>query len=60
LSSPFTGRDIYRAGWAGLENPSKSQSAINLLMDYHHLIEEEITTGGRPATHYHWVKAGAA
>ena len=59
LSSPFTGRDIYRAGWAGLENPSKAQSAINLLMDYHHLKEEEITTGGRPATHYHWVKAGA-
>lgn len=60
LSSPFTGRDIYRAGWAGLENPSKAQSAINLLMDYHHLSEEEITTGGRPATHYHWVKAVAA
>jgi putative DNA primase/helicase len=59
LSSPFTGRDIYRAGWAGLENPSKAQSAINLLMEYHHLKEEEITTGGRPATHYHWVKAGA-
>ncbi len=60
LSSPFTGRDIYRAGWAGLENPSKAQSAINLLMDYHHLKEEEITTGGRPTSHYHWVKAGAA
>ena len=58
LSSPFTTRDIYRAGWAGLENPSKAQSAINLLMDYHHLSEEVITTGGRPATHYHWMKEG--
>lgn len=59
LSSPFTGRDIYRAGWAGLENPSKAQSAINLLLEYHHLKEEEIPTGGRPSMHYHWVKAGA-
>jgi putative DNA primase/helicase len=58
LPSPFKARDIYRAGWAGLETPNKAQSAIDLLMDYHHLKEEEITTGGRPATHYHWIESG--
>ena len=56
LSSPFKARDIYQKGWAGLENPTKTQSAINLLMEYHHLQEEEITTGGRPTAQYHRVK----
>ena len=60
LSNPFKVRDIYRAGWTGLETPGKAQAAINLLLEYHHLGEEEITTGGRPTTHYHWIKAGAA
>ncbi|CAG1001347.1 DNA primase TraC [Methylophilaceae bacterium] len=59
LPDIFKVRDIYRAGWAGLETPSKAQSAIDLLLEYHHLAEEEITTGGRPTTHYHWIKAGA-
>jgi len=59
LPDIFKVRDIYRAGWAGLETPHKAQSAIDLLLEYHHLAEEEITTGGRPTTHYHWVKAGA-
>jgi putative DNA primase/helicase len=58
LSSPFKTREIYQKGWAGLENPSKAQSAINLLLEYHHLNEEEITTGGRPTTCYHWIKEG--
>lgn len=59
LSSPFKTREIYQKGWAGLESPSKAQSAIDLLMEYHHLSEEELraTTGGRPTTHYHWVGA---
>ncbi len=57
LPDVFKARDIYQKGWAGLENPSKAQAAINLLLEYHHLCEEEITTGGRPTTHYHWTKA---
>jgi putative DNA primase/helicase len=56
LNDKFTMRDIYQKGWAGLENPSKAQAAINLLLEYHHLSEQEITTGGRPTTHYHWIK----
>ncbi len=60
ISSPFKTRDVYIKGWAGLENPSKAQAAVNLLVEYHHLNDEELITGGRPATHYHWVKSGAA
>jgi putative DNA primase/helicase len=50
----FKARDIYLKGWAGLETPAKTQSAINLLLEYHHLAEEEINTGGRPTTYYHY------
>lgn len=60
LANPFTARDVYRAGWAGLENSSKVQSAINMLLDYRHLVEMEVSTGGRPTAQYHWVKAGVA
>jgi len=60
LPDVFKAREIYLKGWAGLETPGKAQSAIDLLLEYHHLSEEEITTGGRPTTHYHWIKAGAA
>ena len=59
LSDVFKVRDIYQKGWTGLETPNKAQSAIKLLVDYHHLSEEEIDTGGRPTTHYRWNKAGA-
>jgi len=59
LPDIFKARDISQKGWAGLENPSKVKSAIDLLLEYHHLSEEEINTGGRPTTHYHWIKSGA-
>ena len=59
LPDVFKARDIYQKGWAGLENPSKAQAAINLLLEYRHLREEEITTGGRPTTHYHRIRGGA-
>lgn len=59
LPDVFKARDIYQKGWAGLENPSKAQTAINLLLEYHHLREEEIATGGRPTTHYHWIHGSA-
>jgi len=56
LTTPFKTRDIYQKGWAGLEAPNKAQTAINLLVEYHHLREEEKNTGGRPTTYYHWIK----
>lgn len=56
LPETFKARDIYQKGWAGLESPSKAQAAIDLLREYRHLKAQEITTGGRPTTEYHWVK----
>jgi putative DNA primase/helicase len=57
LSSSFKARELYQKGWAGLETPNKAQAAINLLLEYHHLREEEVETGGRPTVNYHWIKA---
>jgi len=56
LSNPFKARELSQKGWAGLETTNKAQAAIELLMEYHHLSVEEIDTGGRPTTHYHWIK----
>ena len=56
LSNPFKARELSQKGWAGLETTNKAQAAIELLMEYHHLSVEEINTGGRPTTHYHWIK----
>lgn len=59
LPDIFKARDVSQKGWAGLETPHKAQSAIDLLLEYHHLSEEKIDTGGRPTTIYHWIKAVA-
>jgi putative DNA primase/helicase len=56
LPNIFKMRDIYKKGWAGLESPNKAQSAISLLLEYNHLKADEINTGGRPTTQYHWIK----
>lgn len=55
LATPFKVRDIYRAGWTGLETPQKAQSAISLLIEYKHLTEEELATGGRSTSQFNWV-----
>ena len=52
LDKTFTAREIRRKGWAGLETPTKAQAAIDLLVDYGHLNEAEIETGGRPTRIY--------
>jgi putative DNA primase/helicase len=54
LDGTFKARDVYQKGWAGLETSPKAQSAINLLLEYNHLTEEEIPTGGRPTIYYHY------
>ncbi len=53
LASPFKVRDIYRAGWAGLETPVKALAAIELLKEYHHLTESVMETGGRPTSNFY-------
>lgn len=63
LPTPFKVRDIYRAGWTGLETPAKAQGAISLLQEYRHLAEEEIPsggTGGRPTIQFNWIREVAA
>lgn len=59
LSNPFKARELSQKGWAGLETTNKAQAAIELLMEYRHLSVEEINTGGRPTTHYHWIKGAS-
>lgn len=60
LPTPFKGRDIYRAGWTGLETPAKAQAAISLLQEYRHLSEELLETGGRSTSQFHWINGGKA
>lgn len=52
LKKTFTAREIYLKGWTGLNTPKKAQAAIDVLIEYRHLIETEITTGGRPTKLY--------
>ena len=54
LPSIFKARDLSQKGWAGLESPIKAQAAIDLLLDYRHLVKAEIETGGRPTVQYRW------
>ena len=53
LSSQFTARELWRRGWAGLETSQKAESAIDVLIEYGHLVEEKLQTGGRPTSIYH-------
>ena len=59
LNNPFTARDIYRKCWAGIETPEKAGAAIDVLLEYGHLFQNEklIMTKGRPTALYHWVKS---
>ena len=56
LSDPFSSREVYRKCWAGIDTSNKAQAAIDVLLDYGHLIRDEVFTDGRPATIYRWVK----
>lgn len=58
LNKTFTVREIHRKCWTGLDTPKKAQAAIDVLIEYGHLIETEITTGGRPTKLYSLNVAG--
>lgn len=50
LKDPFTIRDVYRKGWAGLRNRDSIQQAIELLDEYHYvMIDDYRPTVGRPS-----------
>jgi putative DNA primase/helicase len=53
LSSPFTERTVYRAGWTGLAEPDLVKQAIKVLIDYGWLRESVRDTGGHPRREYH-------
>jgi len=56
LACAFKARDVSQRGWAGLETPAKAQTAIDFLVEYRHLLVEDLETGGRPTKLYHWQK----
>ncbi len=58
LPSPLKAREIQRKGWAGLNAPEEVASALEVLVDYGHLMELEVesaVTGGRPTKVYRWI-----
>ncbi|MFI4957367.1 MAG: DUF3987 domain-containing protein [Gammaproteobacteria bacterium] len=58
LISPFKARDVTQRGWAGLTTPPEVQAAIGVLLEYGHLLEEKLSSGGqggRPTVLYHWM-----
>lgn len=52
LSNPFKAREIYSAGWTGLDRETTA-AALELLLEYRWLDAEELETGGRPTTVYY-------
>lgn len=53
LPEPFTLRDVYRKGWAGL-GKAEAAEAAEVLAEYGHLLGELVETGGRPSVEYRW------
>src|SRR5689334_15680930 len=48
LCSPFSLRDVYRKGWAGLSEPDHVFQATKLLAELNCIREQSIDTSGRP------------
>jgi len=54
LFEPFTARDLYRKGWAGLTDPEAIAEGLELLIEHRHLLARDEQTGGRPSVIYAW------
>lgn len=55
LPDPFTARDLYRRGWAGLSEREQVADALEMLADHRHVFTGRIEaggSGGRPTTCY--------
>ncbi|MDT4848531.1 hypothetical protein FQZ97_826250 [compost metagenome] len=62
LPNPVKAREIQRKGWPGLSTPEEVASALEVLVDYGHLMELEVDAslkGGRPTKAYRWIEGGA-
>lgn len=53
LPPRFTARDVYRKSWSGLSR-KPVEKALRTLVEYGHLAEFDVDTGGRPSTEYSW------
>jgi len=56
VPQPFTARDIYRKGWAGLADKSRAEAGLIALCDADWLrstMADQGDGGGRPSTIYH-------
>ena len=58
LPNPIKAREVQRKGWPGLSTPEEVASALEVLVDYGHLLELEVAaaTGGRPTKVYRWIE----
>ena len=54
LSTPFTSKDVWRPGWSKLTDRDQVNKGLKTLEDYGWIEPEEIPTGGRPKTVYHY------
>lgn len=54
LADSFTARDVSRKCWAGLTDSKDIADALEILVDFRHLIANRSDTGGRPTTVYQW------
>jgi putative DNA primase/helicase len=54
LKQEFSSRDVWRPGWSRLTEPDVVHAGLRMLVDYDHLAEAKIETGGRgrPAVVY--------
>lgn len=52
LSDPFTARDLYFKGWAGLSTAKAVERPLELLESLGWLASVQLETGGRPKIHY--------
>lgn len=52
LPDPFTPREVYRNGWAGLSEREAVRDSLEMLADHRYLFAETIETGGRPSLAY--------
>jgi hypothetical protein len=53
IADGFTRRTLVLKGWSGLSTPEQAQAAIDALVEYGWLIEEEARSGGRPTVKYY-------
>jgi putative DNA primase/helicase len=52
LKPEFSSRDVWRPGWSKLTDRKTVAAGLKMMVDYDHLREEPVMTGGRPATVY--------